>query len=103
VPYYSAAGCYGCAAAAGAVVGMATGAAIATASTSAAVSTAYNAGVVAGSTAAITYAMGTNYAVLPAGCASPDVGGTTYFLCGNTWFLPSYGANGIYYRVVPTP
>jgi hypothetical protein len=47
--------------------------------------------------------MNTNYAVLPAGCASPNVGGTTYFLCGNTWFQPSYGANGVYYRVVPTP
>ena len=103
VPYYSAAGCYGCAAAAGAVVGMATGAAIASANTAAATTTAYAAGVAAGSAAATTYVMGHNYAVLPTGCTSPDVGGSTYFLCGNTWFLPSYGANGIYYRVVPTP
>ncbi len=103
VPYYSASGCYGCAAAAGAVVGMATGVAIATASTAAATTTAYNAGVVAGSAAATTYVMSTNYAVLPSGCASPNVGGTTYFLCGNTWFQPFHGANGVYYRVVPTP
>ena len=108
VPYYSAAGCYGCAAAAGAVVGMATGAAIASASTAAATSSAYAAGVAAGSaapvvTAPATYVMGTNYAVLPTGCATPDIGGTTYFLCGNTWFQPFYGANGVYYRVVPTP
>jgi hypothetical protein len=103
VPYYSASGCYGCAAAAGAVVGMATGVAIATASTAAATTTAYNAGVVAGSVAATTYVMGTNYAVLPSGCASPNVGGTTYFLCGNTWFQPFHGANGVYYLVVPTP
>ena len=27
----------------------------------------------------------------------------TYYLNGNTWFQPSYGANGVYYRVVPTP
>jgi len=47
--------------------------------------------------------MGTNYTVLPSGCTSPNVGGTTYFLCGNTWFLPSDGANGVFYRVVPTP
>jgi hypothetical protein len=33
----------------------------------------------------------------------PSVQGTTYYLCGNTWFQPMYGANGIYYRVVPTP
>jgi hypothetical protein len=75
---------------------MAAGAAIAT-------TTAYNAGVVAGSVAAASYVMGTNYAVLPSGCDSPNVGGTTYFMCNNTWFLPSYGANGVYYRVVPTP
>jgi hypothetical protein len=47
--------------------------------------------------------MGANYAMLPSGCATPDIGGTTYFLCGNTWFQPFYGANGVYYRVVPTP
>ena len=49
VPYYSAAGCYGCAAAAGAVVGMATGAAVASASTAAAASSAYSSGYAAGS------------------------------------------------------
>ena len=42
-------------------------------------------------------------ATLPAGCTSPSVHGTTYYLCGNTWFQPSYGANGVYYRVVPEP
>ena len=31
-------------------------------------------------------------------------GGTNrQFSDGGTWFQPSYGANGIYYRVVPTP
>jgi hypothetical protein len=42
-------------------------------------------------------------AVLPAGCAQPTVHGQTYYLCGNTWFSPAYGANGVYYKVVPTP
>ena len=51
-----------------------------------------------------TYQMGAVYGALPAGCISPHVsGGGTYYLCGNTWFSPSYGANGIIYRVVPTP
>jgi hypothetical protein len=27
----------------------------------------------------------------------------TYYVCGNTWFQPSYGANGVSYRVIPTP
>jgi hypothetical protein len=49
------------------------------------------------------YAMGAIYPTVPAGCATPNVGGTTYYLCGNTWFQPAYGANGVYYRVVPSP
>jgi len=125
VPYY-ASGCYGCAAAAGAVVGMATGAAIASASSAAASSNAYAAGVAAGSsnTAAATagaynagvaagaaaatppggnYVMGLNYAALPPGTAMIPKNGVTYYLSGNTWFKPSYGANGVYYTVVPTP
>jgi len=103
VPYYAGHGCYGCAAAAGAVVGMATGAAIASTNTAVATATAYNVGVAAGAAATSAYVMGNNYAVLPSGCSSPEVGGATFFLCGNTWFQPSYGANGIYYKVVPAP
>ena len=110
VPVYSS-GCYGCAAAAGAVVGVAAGAAIASANTAAATSNAYVAGVAAGSAASTPppppppthFVMGTNYATLPAGCVMPKVGNATYYLCGNTWFKPLYGANGVYYRVVPTP
>jgi len=123
--------CYNCggwnaagAAAAGVVVGVAAGAAIAnannaatasnayaagvatgSANTAAATANAYNAGVAAGSGAAAggTFAMGAVYAAPPAGCVTPNVGGQTYYLCGNTWFQPSYGANGTYYRVVPPP
>jgi hypothetical protein len=47
--------------------------------------------------------MGAIYATLPAGCVAPTVQGGTYYLCGNTWFKPSYGANGVYYRVVSAP
>ena len=47
--------------------------------------------------------MGVNYATLPAGCATPNIQGKTYYLCGNTRFKPAYGANGVYYLVVPTP
>jgi hypothetical protein len=102
--------CYNCggwsnagAAAAGAAVGMAAGAAMSSAKSSAATSSAYSTGYAAGSAASPTYAMGAIYPTLPAGCVSPNVHGTTYYLCGNTWFQPSYGANGVYYRVVPTP
>ena len=126
VPYY-ASGCYGCAAAAGAVVGMAAGAAAASANTAAATSSAYAAGVATGSasTAAATsaaysagvatgaaaagapaggtYAMGVNYAAVPAGSMTINKNGATYYLSGNTWFQPAYGANGVYYRVVSAP
>jgi len=90
------------AAAAGAAVGMATGAAVASANTAAATSSAYSAGYSAGA-ANTAYAMGAIYATLPAGCVVSTVYGTTYYQCSNTWFQPSYGANGVYYRVVPTP
>ena len=106
VNYYGA-GCRYCggwntagAAAAGAAVGMAAGAAAAGANSAAAQSNAYAQGYAAG---AQQYAMGAIYATLPAGCAQESVGGGTYYLCGNTWFSPNYGANGVYYRVVPTP
>lgn len=75
-----------------------------------ATSNAYASGYAAGATSTSTpppapasYAMGGIYHSLPAGCISPNVRGTNYFLCGNTWFLPSYGANGVYYRVVSAP
>lgn len=66
----------------------------------------YNAGYNAGAataTAAASYAPGQIVATLPAGCAQPTVNGQTYYLCGNTWFSPANGANGVYYTVVPTP
>ena len=108
VPYYSASGCYGCAAAAGAIVGVAAGVAAASANTAAATANAYSAGVAAGVAAATAapvgaYVVGTNYAVIPSGCVTPNVGGATYYLCGNNWFQPIYGANGVYYRAVPAP
>ena len=40
--------------------------------------------------------MGMSYAMLPGGCIKPPVSrGGTYYLCGNTWFQPFYGANGV--------
>ena len=91
VPYYSAAGCYGCAAAAGAVVGATAGMAVGAAAASAA---------------------------RPGGiCAARRAGGLCEFAgrlhlpnplpheyeCAGTWFAPAYGANGVYYRVVAPP
>ncbi|BAN27546.1 hypothetical protein [Caballeronia insecticola] len=99
-------GCYNCggwntagAAAAGAVVGVAAGVAVASANNSVATANAYNAGVAAGT----SYAMGNVYPTLPAGCFRPSNVNGTYYVCGNSWLAPAYGANGVYYRVVPAP
>lgn len=92
--YYGGAGCWNCggwsgaspagAAVAGAAVGLAAGTAI-------------------GAAAARNYAVGTVYPVLPAGCANNPYRGATYYTCNGAWFQPAYGANGMYYTVVPAP
>jgi hypothetical protein len=99
------AGCYNCggwsagaAAATGVAVGVVAGAAIASSNNSAAQANAYAAGVAAG------YQMGQVVPVIPStGCAPANVAGQPYYLCGSTWLMPAYGANGVYYRVVPAP
>ena len=60
----------------------------------AATSIAYSAGYAAGSAVSPAYAMGAIHATLPAGCVTATVHGTTHCLGGNTWFQPSFGANG---------
>jgi hypothetical protein len=69
----------------------------------AATSSTCSAGYAAGSVVNPAYAIGAIYATLPAGCVTATVHGRTYYLCGNTWFQPSFGANGVYYRAVPAP
>ena len=104
------AGCWNCggwntggAVAAGLVAGAAVGAA---AASSANQTAAYNAGVAAGATSA-SYASnppGTLYGTLPAGCAYRPIGSQAYYSCSDgLWFMPAYGANGVYYRVVTAP
>jgi hypothetical protein len=84
-------------------VGAAVRATVANAKNNAAAANAYNSGYTAGSVNT-AYAMGAIYPTVPTtGCAQPNIGGITYYLCGSTWFQPAYGANGVYYRVVPAP
>jgi hypothetical protein len=83
-------------------VGVVAGAAVASANASANTAAAYNAGVVAGATST-TFSMGAVYAVLPAGATVVNQGGVSYYISGSTWFKPAYGANGVYYTVVPAP
>jgi len=98
-------GCYDCGgwnAAGAAAVGLAAGTAIGAASANAATQNAYAAGVAAGS-AGNVYSMGAIVGTLPPACVDSPANGQTYYFCNGTWFKPSFGANGVYYRVVPVP
>ncbi len=59
------------------------------------------AGAAVGLAAAGAYAIGANLATLPPNCYYRLLNGGTYYVCGNTWLNPQYGANGLYYQVVP--
>jgi len=90
VPYYHPGCYYGCGGiAAGAAVGLAAGAVAGAA--------------LAQSSTMPAYPLGTNFSTLPAGAVYVDRGGATYYQVGNSWFRPSFGANGVYYSVVPAP
>jgi hypothetical protein len=99
VGYYGA-GCYNCGGW-GTVAAAVTGAAVGAAAARSASSNAYSAGYAAGVTAG--YTMGAIYPTLPAGAVVNTMGGATYYVYQGTWFSPVYGANGVYYRVVPAP
>lgn len=99
-------GCYNCggwntgAAAAGAVAGLATGmvagAAIAGAANA-------NAAASAPPPPPPIPPVNTVYAALPGNCVYKPAGSVNYYECGNYWVEPSFGANGVYYRVVTAP
>ena len=57
----------------------------------------------AGAAAASAYPIGATYGALPGSCAYTSYGGAPYYNCGGAWMAPAYGANGVYYRVVPAP
>ena len=94
----------GAAAATGFIAGAATGSALANTANQTATANAYAAGVVAGSTASSPApTINDVYAKLPADCQLTPAGSTNYYRCGATWLEPAFGANGVYYRVVPAP
>jgi hypothetical protein len=64
----------------------------------------YAAGVAGAEAAAVAPpVVGVSYAGLPPGAIAVSRFGVNYYLSGNTWYQPVYGANGIFYRVVPAP
>jgi hypothetical protein len=103
------ANCYNCGgwntggAVAAGMAGAAVGAAAASSTNTQA---AYAAGVQAGAASATVAANppGTLYGTLPAGCTYKPIGSQPYYSCTDgLWFMPAYGANGVYYRVVTAP
>jgi hypothetical protein len=106
-PYYHPpTGCYGCGAAAGAMVGMAVGAAVATAAQPKAVVVQQPGTVVVQQPAYAVQGslpLGSQLAVLPPGVNNVVVSGVTYYQSGANWYRPYYGSSGVYYEVVPAP
>ena len=108
---YASSGCYNCGynegvnPAAAAAAGVVAGAAIATTANQNANNNAYGAGYSAGMSASApsTMPMGTTFVSLPSGCGLRTVSGATFYQCGNSWVRPAYGANGVFYTVVPMP
>ncbi len=86
-------GCYNCgyggwgAAAAGAAIGAA----------------AVGAAAVASAPVVTTWPVGATYGYLPAGCVYVHRPLRSWYQCPSGWLEPTYGANGLYYRVVPAP
>ena len=48
-------------------------------------------------------AIGSEVMALPGSCNSVSAGGTTYYNCGDAYYQPHFGSNGVYYTVVPNP
>ena len=97
---YYGSGCYDCGGwntAGAAAVGLAAGSMIGAAAAGQESANAYAAGVAAGE------AVGSVATVLPANCVYTPVAGASYYKCGPVWYQPSYGANGVFYRVVTAP
>lgn len=97
---YYGSGCYDCGGwntAGAAAVGLAAGSMIGAAAAGQESANAYAAGVAAGE------AVGSVATVLPANCVYTPVAAASYYRCGTVWYQPSYGANGVFYRVVMAP
>ena len=48
-------------------------------------------------------AVGAMVSALPDGCQLMTLNGKTYYQCGSTWYKPTFGADGVDYKVVPVP
>ena len=64
-----------------------------------------NAGWASATALATGYAIGSTVVTPPSGaaCQHETVVGVHYYVCGTTWFRPSAGNNGLYYKVVSAP
>jgi len=92
---YPTSSCWNCGAAAAAVGGLAIGAAAGAAAASAAQPT----------TVVVQQgpAVGSIVSSLPDSCQLMTVNGKTYYQCGSIWYKPTFGADGVDYKVVNVP
>lgn len=103
------ASCIGCGIGAAAVAGLLGGAVIVTTArprhtvTPIIVTTPVSTVVPVATPVMITPAIGSQVAALPSDCNAMNVNGAQYYQCGLTWYQPFFGANGVYYTIVPTP
>jgi hypothetical protein len=47
--------------------------------------------------------LGTQVTALPGVCSAVNVNNIMAYQCGTSWYRPYFGANGVYYQVVPPP
>lgn len=89
--------------AAGAITGMAMGAAIASADSQPTTVVVEQPTTVIQQTVTGAPAYGTQVATLPPGAQSRNVNGIVAYEASGVWYRPYFGANGVYYEVLPPP
>jgi len=47
--------------------------------------------------------VGAQVTTLPGVCSAVNVNNVMAYQCGTSWYRPFFGANGVYYQVVPPP
>ncbi|MEI8349967.1 MAG: hypothetical protein WCI77_07420 [Candidatus Omnitrophota bacterium] len=47
--------------------------------------------------------VGAQVTMLPSGAEGRIIGGAQFYISGNTWYKPYFGASGVYYEVVSPP
>jgi hypothetical protein len=96
-PAYAAGGCWGC------VSGYSAGAVAAAGAVGLAVGAAIDSAAAQQPVYVNEPAIGSEVVGLPGGCNSVNANGVRYYHCGEAYYQPHFGSNGVYYTVVANP